>query len=324
MDSIQGPTAVDTTFAEYLPPAFTARPQGEADYEAFLFQTMVSRGSFTPAHISREWGDIQRRKSTRVAARAEHAANLIRERHRADLSMRNATTLQQRELANKTYDRLNAINLQEAELQMRAREFNANARNMMSVSARTAVKPFKPDKVYMENVDKITSTTKTMDTLTQFGRLANLGQGWGDLYAYGVQPALSFAGVPANREFERLRETLRIEIMSTLSSKQTDSNKEGERLARTIPRAGADPETTRLWVQRANEYLQARQQSYVDAVNQQNPGYGDRVRERLRGVQKENIRGAVINNRRTQLRRREEFEAAYGEAQDALRMGGGR
>lgn len=119
---------VTTRPGDVAQPDFEARPDGEAEMEAYLFGQMVLRGNRAPQAMQNSWRDIQTAKRSRITQRATYQADLIKERHRQALMQNREADRYDVENERAVMGEIMANRRQEADMKMRARQFNIEAR----------------------------------------------------------------------------------------------------------------------------------------------------------------------------------------------------
>lgn len=304
----------------YKEPDFTARPEGEAEMEKFLFGRLLSMGRRAAPGIWQQWGAMQQRKSQRVAARAEHFANLIRQRHAGDIQRRNMTDVQRQAMLRSTLNSVTQIGMKEAELQYRANEFMKEMRFKLlgeSLKGQT-IKPAQMKQAFVA-ANQVNDITRSLSTLTEFGNLAHKGLGMG--YAGFPQVfAERLVGVESRQRHDQLRMELKLDIVRALKSARTaDSQKEGEDLKATIPSYLQGKDSTLRWVERARQFLESQRVLAAEEANANMPGLGTRTAKRLEPVVADHVQSMIINNQQVQGRSHAELMQLYGEALDMTR-----
>ena len=327
----------------YTQPDFVARPPEEAQQEAYMYSQLVAMGNRAPEWVQRGWEGIQQRKSQRLAARADHFSSLVQDRHRSDLArvvQADALNVEKERLVSQhtraALDQIATIAMTEAELQARARQFNAGVkadlmarvittrgamdRAKMTAAATAASKPLTQPTIAAAG--QITAATKAINTLQQFMRVvpdAVTGYGTaGDAVSY-VRRQVSGGSA---RELNRLRAQVRLDILSTLrSARSADSEGELQALMDSIPSAGTSPDDALAWAQRAIEFMQQERKASVDIVDIARPGLGSTILRRQGVLLRDERILQNYGNRLTKMRSQQEMDALSDESQ---RFMGGR
>lgn len=306
--------------AGYTEPDFTARPQGEADHEGFLFGEMLSQGRHTPAQIVQSWENIQERKDRRLTARSNYFASLIQDRHRADLQRRNQHDVTAATNLRAAIGNMMQVKLKEAELRFRARQFNAKTKSSILGQAVSTFGPTAITKEMREASTRIVDMSDAIATINKFQAISDEAQGMGAIGDM-VHAAKYFFNMGDARTFEELRNKIIFKIKSALgSSKLADSDKEAANLMRTVPGAGADQKAVVQWVMDARRVFEKHRRSAFDVLDSSNPNYGESIRRRIDDMVIEELNAMEESVRITGARTQAELKQLEDETRAFYRL----
>lgn len=241
---------------QYTAPDFLARPDGEAMLEDFAFRQMLVMGDNAPKALQQQWGNIQQAKMARLGARANYFADLIKERHKADLQRRNQSDVDQAADTRAALDRVADIRKQSVQLRLQADIANARARQQAAAAnagaqaallkgATGALSP-KQASFIAPKLDAMRAQGHLLQRLDEFGAKARelegiMGMGdlsrgivWGGKFL-GYDKATAFNTIMNELELERV-----MELAKAAGARSIDSDAERAKLRDAFVNSGND------------------------------------------------------------------------------------
>lgn len=311
-----GPTAQQIIGQGYrgMPqPDFLAAPPGERQLEDFLFREMVTLGDRAPSQFADQWGQIQQAKRARVAARANHLAQMVQTQHEMDMRLRNADFIERGNNFRTAFSNIMNMRIAQAQIDASIAQQNVAAMNQFQLAQREAMSAMVagPEPLSVgdelklreqvlspmrEKAKMIESTRAFLETAAEFnaGLLGGMGAFSGAAAEIGAFAGFSQPQILKTR-WGKLRNSLVTNYASEAGARAIDASAELRGVLGEIPRVGADTETIVDWTRRFVKALRDDLDSHAKDADRITKGHnlGTRVLEDL-GLTPTGRRGLML------------------------------